>query len=62
MKKWQELALNALLNFSVALGAGGVLKLILDDNHIISAILAFFFGIYLALGAILTARHIEKDI
>lgn len=41
MKEWQKLALNALLNFSVALSAGGILKIILDNTKIIGAVLAF---------------------
>ena len=34
MRKWQELILNSLLNFSMALVAGGILKLVLDKSSV----------------------------
>lgn len=37
MKKWQELTINSFMNLSIALIAGGVLKLVLDFTSINSS-------------------------
>ena len=47
MKKWQELVLNALLNFSMALVAGGILKLVLDKGSVVSSVIIAICGVYL---------------
>lgn len=38
MKKWVELTINSTMNFCMALIAGGVLKLALDTQSIVSSI------------------------
>ena len=47
MRKWQELILNSLLNFSMALVAGGFLKLVLDKGSAISSVIVIVCGVYL---------------
>lgn len=47
MKKWQELILNSLLNFSMAIVAGGFLKLVLDKGSAISSVIVIVCGVYL---------------
>lgn len=47
MRKWQELILNSLLNFSMALVAGGFLKLVLDKGSVISSVIVIVCGVYL---------------
>ena len=47
MRKWQELILNSLLNFSMALVAGGFLKLVLDKGSTISSVIVIVCGVYL---------------
>lgn len=47
MRKWQELILNSLLNFSMALVAGGILKLVLDKSSVIGSVIIAFCGAYL---------------
>ena len=44
MRKWQELILNSLLNFSMALVAGGFLKLVLDKGSAISSVIVIVCG------------------
>ena len=51
MRKWQELILNSLLNsllnFSMALVAGGILKLVLDKSSVIGSVIVIVCGVYL---------------
>lgn len=47
MRKWQELILNSLLNFSMALVTGGILKLVLDRGSVIGSVIIAFCGVYL---------------
>ncbi|MDD5787023.1 hypothetical protein [Campylobacter lanienae] len=60
MKKWQELIINAFMNLSIALIAGGILKLVLDFTSIISSVAIVFFGGYILLITALTAKDIDE--
>ena len=60
MEKWQELSLNFLFNVSVALVAGGVLKLVFDKGSVVPAFLVLVIGIYFAIFISLLARNIER--
>ena len=62
MRKWQELSLNALMNFSVAIMAGGVLRLILDFENVVAAAVSAISGAYMLFTAVIIAKNIdEKD-
>ena len=60
MRKWQELSLNALMNFSVAIMAGGVLRLVLDAQSIVASVLSFVCGAYGLFSITLIAKNIEE--
>lgn len=60
MKKWQELSLNALMNFSVAIMAGGALKILLDSQSIVASVISFIFGAYMLFSVVLLAKNIEE--
>lgn len=60
MKKWQELIFTAIMNFSVALMAGGVLKMVLDFKSIVSSVVVFFVGIYILFAVTITAKNIDE--
>lgn len=62
MKKWQELIFTAIMNFSVALMAGGVLKMVLDFKSIVSSVVVFFVGIYILFAVTITAKNIDEGI
>ena len=59
MKKWQELSLNALMNFSVAIMAG-VLRLILDFQNVVASVVSAFAGAYMLFSVVLLAKNIEE--
>ena len=60
MEKWQELSFNFLFNVSVALIAGGILKLVFDKGAIVSSVIVLFGGIYFALVIVFYAKHINE--
>ncbi|MGP1450491.1 MAG: hypothetical protein ACTTJS_05120 [Wolinella sp.] len=60
MKKWQELTINAMMNFCIALMAGGVLKLVLDNQSIVSSIVTASAGAYALFVINLVAKSIER--
>lgn len=60
MKKWVELTRNAMMNFCMALIAGGVLKLALDTQSIVSSIVTIICGAYLFFGLALIGKNIEE--
>ncbi len=60
MKKWQELSLNALMNFSVAIMAGGALKILLDSQSVVAAVMSFIFGAYMLFSVVLLAKNTEE--
>ena len=60
MKKWQGLTINSFMNLSIALIAGGVLKLVLDFTSIIAAVVIIFVGSYFLLATIITAKNLDK--
>lgn len=60
MKKWQELSLNALMNFSVAIMAGGALRLILDFQNVIASVLSIILGAYMLFATIMIAKNTEE--
>ena len=60
MKKWQELSLNALMNFSVAIMAGGILRLILDFESVVASVLSLVCGAYGLFAIVLMAKNIEE--
>lgn len=60
MKKWQELTINAMMNFCIALMAGGVLKLVLDNQSIVSSIVTASVGAYALFVINLVAKSIER--
>ena len=60
MKKWQELSLNALMNFSVAIMAGGILRLILDFESVVASVVSAVSGAYMLFTAVIIAKNIEE--
>ena len=60
MKKWQELTINSFMNLSIALIAGGVLKLVLDFTSIISSVIIIFIGLYALTATIIVAKNLDK--
>lgn len=48
------------MNPSIALIAGGILKLVLDFTSIISSVAIVFFGAYTLLITALTAKYIDE--
>ena len=62
MRKWQELSINAFMNISVAMIAGGILKIALEYKSVISSIIMIVVGAYSLGSLILLAHKIEtKD-
>lgn len=60
MKKWQELTINAFMNLSIALMAGGILRIALDFTSVISSVIIFFSGAYLLLATSLIAKSLDE--
>ena len=60
MKKWQELSLNALMNFSVAIMAACVLRVLFDTQSVVTSITSFVFGAYILFATTLIAKNIEE--
>lgn len=60
MKKWQELFFSALFNISVALIAGGILKLVLDFSRILPAVVIVICGFYLLFVVTFMAKYIDE--
>ena len=60
MEKWRELFYNSLFNLSVALIAGGILKLVLDFTNVIGAVIILFCGIYLLFAVTIIAKNYEE--
>ena len=60
MEKWQELSFNFLFNVSVALIAGGILKLVFDKGAIVSSVIVHFGGIYFAILIVFGAKYINE--
>ena len=62
MKKWQELSINSFMNISVAMIAGGILKIALEYKSVVSSVVMIIVGAYLLGFFILIAHKIEtKD-
>ncbi|WP_170020682.1 hypothetical protein [Campylobacter sp. RM16190] len=62
MRKWQELSINAFMNISVAMIAGGILKIALEYKSVVSSVTMIVLGLYLLGIFILIAQEIEtKD-
>ncbi|QKG30005.1 hypothetical protein [Campylobacter sp. RM16187] len=62
MRKWQELSINAFMNISVAMIAGGILKKALEYKSVVSSVIMIVLGLYLLGIFILIAQEIEtKD-
>ena len=61
MRKWQELILNSLLNFSMALVAGGILKLVLDKSSVIGSVIIAFCGAYLFVFFAILSIKFDKE-
>lgn len=61
MRKWQELILNSLLNFSMALVAGGFLKLVLDKGSVVGSIIIAICGVYLFLFFAMLSIKFDKE-
>lgn len=62
MRKWQELSINAFMNISVAMIAGGILKIALEYKSVVSSVIMIVLGLYLLGIFILIAQEIEtKD-
>ena len=51
---------NALMNFSVAIMAGGVLRLILDFQNVVASVVSAFAGAYMLFSVVLLAKNIEE--
>ena len=62
MRKWQELAVNAIMNFSIALMAGGILRIALDFTSVVSSVIIFFCGAYILFFAIMGAKQLDERI
>ena len=60
MRKWQELSLNALMNFSVAIMAGGALRLVFDFKNVIASVLSIILGAYILFATTLIAKNTEE--
>ena len=60
MEKWQELSFNFLFNVSVALIAGGILKLVFDKGMILESVLLLIVGIYSAILIVFGAKYINE--
>ena len=60
MRKWQELSLNALMNFSVAIMAACVLRVLFDTQSIVTSVISFVFGSYMLFTAVLIAKNIDE--
>ena len=61
MRKWQELILNSLLNFSMALVAGGILKLVLYKSSVIGSVIIAFCGAYLFVFFAILSIKFDKE-
>ena len=48
------------MNLSVAIMAGGALRLVLDAKSVVASVMSFVFGSYMLFTAILIARNIER--
>lgn len=57
MRKWQEL----ILNFSMALVAGGILKLVLDKSSVIGSVIIAFCGAYLFVFFAILSIKFDKE-
>ncbi len=60
MKKWHELFFGALMNYSVALMAGGLFGLVLDDKSPLASSVILFFGVYLLIFVALLTKNKEE--
>lgn len=60
MKKRQEIAFISFSNIAVAIFAGGVLKLMLDDNHKTQSVGAMIFGLIFLSLVLFLAKRVES--
>ena len=61
MAKWKELFFTGLINFSVGMGLGGFLRLVLDNKDIISSVILMFCGVYLFASAVFLAKNTKGE-
>ena len=48
------------MNFSVAIMAGGALRLVFDFQNVIASVLSIFLGAYILFATTLIAKNIEE--
>lgn len=60
MKKWQELSLNAVLNFAVGMALAGIIAMILEDEKVVGGSFLFAYGSLLWMYAIYKSKKMEN--
>lgn len=63
MKKWQEISLNGVMNFAIALTIAGIVAIVIqnDDNNKIGSIALFCYGVLLWVYALYRAKKLDGD-
>ncbi|MGE4295962.1 MAG: hypothetical protein AB7E49_09700 [Campylobacterales bacterium] len=60
MKKWQELSLSGISNFSIALVVSGVVALVIEGQSVLGAIALIVSGAYLFGYSVIQAKALEE--